>query len=96
MKICKCGNEIKRGTKCSGCYTKEWRKNNPGKYKAIEKRYYLKHREKRIANAEKWNKEHPVEHNRMCRIAHDKWIEKNRGRWNKYQRDYKRKKKGKS
>lgn len=39
-------------------YQKEWRKNNPEKFKKYQKKYYNKNRIKEIEDAKKWNKEH--------------------------------------
>jgi hypothetical protein len=56
---CNCGKPIHSKGLCSTCCSREWRKNNPDKYKAGAESWYARNKNSCIAKAKKWNKENP-------------------------------------
>jgi len=64
---CKCGKPIHSKGLCTTCCSREWRKNNPEKYKAGAEDWYARNREHTINKAKKWNKENPDKANAATR-----------------------------
>lgn len=53
---CKCGKPEKARGLCSTCYSAEWRKNNPEKYRSGQDRWYSENKDASIFRAKEWNK----------------------------------------
>lgn len=62
--------------------------------KAYDKEYAKTHREKMNAAVKKWRETHPDEWKKRNAANFRRWIEKNREKYNAYQRDYRAKQKG--
>lgn len=56
---CQCGKPVHAKGMCSGCCSREWRKNNLERNNACRREWYERNKDKEIAKAKKWNKENP-------------------------------------
>ena len=54
---CKCGKPVHSKGLCSTCCSREWRANNPDKYKTGQDRWYNANKDSVIKRAKRWNKE---------------------------------------
>jgi hypothetical protein len=64
---CACGKPVHSKGLCSTCCSREWRKNNPEKYKKGAEDWYARNRDHSIAKAKKWLKENPKKANAATR-----------------------------
>lgn len=65
-----CSKEIKSSSRCSKCWSRKWRAENPERYRELRKKHYEDNREENIIKAKKWNKENPD----RAKASHDRYV----------------------
>jgi hypothetical protein len=64
---CDCGRLVHAKGLCTTCLSREYRKNNPERVKAVQAAWYKNNRDKEITKALKWQKENPEKANAATR-----------------------------
>jgi hypothetical protein len=80
---CSCGRITHARGLCTTCLSREYRKKNPERVKAVKDAWYAKNRDKEIAKAKKWQKENPEK----AKAATSKYVKNSNYTMNRYNND---------
>lgn len=84
MKNCiDCQKQIKSSSRCSKCWSRKWRAENPERYRKLRTKHYQEKREENIKKSAEWNKANKDK----AKESHKRYIEKSNYYSNRYKTD---------